>query len=82
MHHSQELPNGFKFKGILDLESQNSVNQIVNNNIEERTRRNTDSYASVNKIWDNSSLDILTRYKQSTDNISDDTLGELPKDYL
>jgi len=79
MHHSQELPNNFKFKGILDLESQNSLNQIVNDNTEERTRRNTDSYAVVNKIWDNSTLDIVTRYKQSTDSIQDDTIGELPK---
>jgi len=77
--HAQELPNKFKFKGSLDLESQQSLNRVVNNNIEERTRRNTDSYASVNKSWDNSSLDILTRFKESTSYTQDDTLGELPK---
>ena len=77
--HTQDLPNKFKFKGSLDLESQQSLNRVVNNNIEERTRRNTDSYASVNKSWDNSSLDILTRYKESTSYTQDDTLGELPK---
>jgi len=77
--HTQELPNKFKFKGSLDLESQQSLNRVVTNNIEERTRRNTDSFASVNKSWDNSSLDILTRFKESTSFTQDDTLGELPK---
>jgi len=77
--HAQNLPNNFKFKGSLDLESQQSLNRIVTNNIEERTRRNTDSFASVNKSWDNSSLDILTRFKESTSFTQDDTLGELPK---
>ena len=77
--HTQDLPNKFKFKGSLDLESQQSLNRIVNNNIEERTRRNTDSYASVNKSWNNSSLDILARFKESTSYTQDDTLGELPK---
>ena len=77
--HTQDLPNKFKFKGSLDLESQQSLNRVVNNNIEQRTRRNTDSYASINKSWDNSSLDILTRFKESTSYTQDDTLGELPK---
>lgn len=79
MHHSQELTNNFKFKGTLDLESHNSLKQISNDNIVERSKRNTDSYAVVNKIWDNSSLDVITRYKQSTDFTKDDTLAELPK---
>jgi LPS-assembly protein len=77
--HTQELPNKFKFKGFLDLESQQSLNRVVNNNVEERTRRNTESYASVNKRWENSSIDILTRYRETTDFTQDDTLGELPK---
>jgi LPS-assembly protein len=77
--HSQELPNNFKFKGTLDLESQQSLNRVVNNNIEERTRRNTDSYASVNKRWENSSIDILTRFRETTNYTQDNTLGELPK---
>ena len=77
--HTQDLPNKFKFKGSLDLESQQSLNRVVNNNIEQRTRRNTDSYASINKSWDNSTLDILTRFKESTSYTQDDTLGELPK---
>ncbi|MEE3252871.1 MAG: putative LPS assembly protein LptD [Nitrospinota bacterium] len=77
--HSQSLPKNFKFKGSLDLESQQSLNRVVNNNIVERTRRNTDSFASINKSWDNSSLDILTRFRESTSFTRDDTLGELPK---
>ena len=77
--HTQELPNNFKFKGSLDLESQQSLNQVVNNNVEERTRRNTESYASINKRWENSSIDILTRYRKSTDFTQDNTFGELPK---
>ena len=31
--HTQDLPNKFKFKGSLDLESQQSLNRVVNNNI-------------------------------------------------
>ncbi len=77
--HTQELPNEFKFKGSLDLESRQSLNRVINNNTEERTRRSTDSYASVNKSWENSSIDILTRYRKSTDPTKDDTFGELPK---
>jgi LPS-assembly protein len=77
--HAQNLPNNFKFKGSLDLESQQSLNRVVNNNTEERTRRNTDSFASINKSWENSSLNILTRFKESTSFTQDDTLGELPK---
>jgi len=77
--HNEKLPNAFKFKGSLDLESRQSLNRVTNNNVEERTRRNTDSYASVSKSWENSSFDILTRYKKSTDPTKDDTLGELPK---
>ena len=77
--HAQNLPNNFKFKGALDLESQQSLNRVVNNNIEERTRRSTDSYASINKSWENSSLNILTRFKESTSFTQDDTFGELPK---
>jgi LPS-assembly protein len=77
--HTQELPNNFKFKGSLDLESQQSLNQVVNNNVEKRTRRNTESYASINKRWENSSIDILTRYRESTDFTQDNTFGELPK---
>jgi LPS-assembly protein len=76
--HTQELPNNFKFKGSLDLESQQSLNQVVNNNVEKRTRRNTESYASINKRWENSSIDILTRYRESTDFTQDNTFGELP----
>ena len=79
MTHAQELPNDVQFSGVLDLESQNSLNQIVNNNTQRRTRRNTDSYATINKIWDSSSLDILTRYRENADDIKDDTFGELPK---
>jgi LPS-assembly protein len=78
MKHAQDLPNKFKFKGVLDLESKQSLNHIVNENIQARTRRNTTSYASVDKRWNNSSLNILTRYQESTNNKQDDVLGELP----
>ena len=79
MNHAQKLPNDVEFMGVLDLESQNSLNQIVNDNIEDRTRRHTNSFVAVNKVWDNSSLDFLARYQESTNSIKDDTLGELPK---
>jgi hypothetical protein len=77
--HTQDLPNDFKFKGSLDLESKQSLNRVISNKIVERTRRYTDSFASVHKSWENSSLDILTRFKESTSYLQDDTLGELPK---
>ena len=78
VRHVQDLPNKFNFKGVLDLESKQSLNQIVNENIQVRTRRNTMSYASVDKRWNNSSLNILARYQGSTNNKQDGVLGELP----
>ena len=78
LNHSQNLQNNFQFKGFLDLQSRKSLNQIVNNNVEDRTRSNTDSYLNINKIWSNSSFDLTARYKKNNDSLSDDTLGELP----
>ncbi|MGY8714170.1 MAG: LPS assembly protein LptD, partial [Verrucomicrobiia bacterium] len=44
-----------------------------------RNRRISNSYATIRKGWDSSSFEILTRYRDSTDISSDQTLGELPQ---
>ena len=76
--HKQEFPNKFKFDGILDLES--GFGRNFSNNSSQRTRRNTDSHATLTKTWDNNStLDILTRYRDSSEDSNDQTFAELPR---
>ena len=76
--HEQQLPNEFEFDGVLDLESEEFNRNFVDNT-SERNRRNSDSYATITKKWDSSTLDILTRYRDSTEQTSDQTFAELPK---
>jgi len=67
--HKQEFANEFKFDGILDLES--GFGRNFSDNSSQRTRRNTDSHATLTKTWDNNhTLDILTRYRDSTQDSS------------
>ena len=77
--HDQHLPADARFKGKLDLESADSFNKTFADNTSLRTRRNSDSFASINKSWDNSTLDFLTRFRDSTEDGRDDTLGQLPQ---
>jgi LPS-assembly protein len=76
--HEQELPYEFEFDGVLDLASEEFNRNFVENT-EERSRRNSTSTATISKKWDNSTLDILTRYRDSSEQNSDQTLAELPK---
>lgn len=76
--HTQNLPMGFKFDGTLDLEGK-EFNKTFNDNTNQRNRRISNSYATIRKNWDSSSFEILTRFRDSTDISSDQTLGELPQ---
>jgi len=76
--HNQDLPHGFKFNGKLDLEGK-EFNKTFNDNINLRNRRNSLSYATARKTWGSGSLEVLTRFRDSTDITSDQTLGELPQ---
>lgn len=76
--HTQDLPMGFKFNGTLDLEGK-EFNKTFNDDTNLRNRRISNSYATARKSWDGSSLEILTRFRDSTDIASDQTLGELPQ---
>ena len=76
--HRQELPYGFKFNGKLDLEGK-QFNKTFNDNLNLRNRRNSLSYATARKNWGSGSLEVLTRFRDSTDIASDQTLGELPQ---
>ena len=76
--HKQDLPMGFQFNGTLDLEGK-EFNKTFNDDTNQRNRRISNSYATVRKSWDSSSLEILTRFRDSTDIASDQTLGELPQ---
>jgi LPS-assembly protein len=77
--HDQVFKNKARFKAKLDLQSSDNFNKTFEDNTNLRTRRNTDSFASLNKIWSNSTLDILTRFRDSTEEGSDDTFGQLPQ---
>ncbi len=72
--HEQTLPDEFEFKGVLDLEGE-EFNRNFSDNTNARSRRNTDSFATIKKIWEHSSLDILTRYRDD----EDQTFAELPR---
>jgi LPS-assembly protein len=76
--HKQELPDEFEFEGVLDLESQ-EFNRNFENNSADRSRRNSDSHATITKSWENSTLDILARYRDSSEQNSDQTFAELPQ---
>jgi LPS-assembly protein len=77
--HDQVFKNRARFKAKLDLESEGNFNKTFADNTNLRTRRNTDSFASLNKSWSNSTLDILTRFRDSTQDGNDDTFGQLPQ---
>ena len=76
--HQQILPFDFKFDGTLDLEGK-QFNRNFDDSTVERARRNSDSHANITKNWETSSLDILTRFRDSTDQSSDQTFAELPE---
>ena len=75
--HSQQL-NDWQFNGVLDLEGA-EYNKTFNDNINLRNRRIANSFATIRKSWESNSFEILTRYRDSTDIASDQTLGELPQ---
>ncbi len=77
--HDQVFKNRARFKAKLDLESDSSFNKTFEDDTNLRTRRNSDSFASLNKNWANSTLDILARYRDSTQDNNDDTFGQLPQ---
>ncbi|MGY8766457.1 MAG: LPS-assembly protein LptD, partial [Nitrospinaceae bacterium] len=76
--HKQILPNNFNFNGALDLQKQ-GFNRNFSNSTSARAQRNTDSHANITKTWEGSSLDILTRFRESSDTGSDQTFAQLPQ---
>jgi len=77
--HDQVFKYNTRFKAKLDLESEDSFNKTFEDDVNLRTRRNTDSFASLNKSWSNSTLDVLLRFRDSTQDDRDDTFGQLPQ---
>ncbi len=77
--HDQVFKNNARLKGKLDLESNDNFNKTFEDDTNLRTRRNTDSFASFNKSWTNSTLDVLTRFRDSTEDTRDDTFAQLPQ---
>jgi len=77
--HSQVFKYNTRFKGQLDLESEDNFSKTFEDNTTLRTRRNTDSFASLEKSWSNSTLDVLVRFRDSTEDARDDTFGQLPQ---
>jgi len=76
--HEQILPGEYNFSGKLDLTNE-EFNRTFSDNTDLRARRNTDSFANITKSWEGSSLDIQTRFRESSQQSSDQTLAELPK---
>ena len=76
--HRQELPLGFKLNAKVDQTSKGNFNQTFRNQTELRTRRSSDSYASLFRNWDNQTFDVLTRYRKSEQFNLDETFGILP----
>ena len=77
--HDQILKKNARLRGKLDIESDDSFNKTFEDNTNLRTRRNSDSFASFNKSWANSTFDILTRYRESTEDSRDDLFAQLPQ---
>ncbi len=77
--HEQVFKNNARFKGKLDLESEDNFSKTFEDDTNLRTRRNTDSFASLNKSWSNSTLDALIRFRDSTEDTRDDTFAQLPQ---
>ncbi|MFQ5482714.1 MAG: putative LPS assembly protein LptD, partial [Nitrospinaceae bacterium] len=71
--HAQTLPLGFQLNAKLDLTSDANFNKIFRNQTENRTRRSSDSFASIFKSWGNQSLDLLARFRESEEENRDDT---------
>jgi len=76
--HHQHLPLGFKLNAKLDQTSKADFNKTFQNQTELRTRRSSDSYASLFRKWDNHSFDILARFRESEQSTVDQTFGLLP----
>ncbi len=77
--HKQELPYGWALNGKLDLTSSDNFNKTFRDQTENRTRRSTDSWATLFKTWGNQSFDLLARLRESEDDGRDDTFGILPQ---
>jgi len=76
--HNQALPDNWQFNGVLDLEGQ-EYNKTFTGDTNLRNRRISNSFATIRKSWESSSLEILTRYRISVDQNNDETHGELPQ---
>jgi len=77
-YDSNDLFKGWTFNGVLDLEGA-EYNKTFTDNINLRNRRISNSFAAIRKSWESNSLEILTRYRISTDRDNDSTYGELPQ---
>ena len=76
--HQQQLPLGFKLNAKLDQTSKANFNQTFRNQTELRTRRSSDSFASLFRKWDNHSFDVLARFRESEQFTLDEAFGILP----
>jgi LPS-assembly protein len=76
--HKQDLPLGFKFNGKLDLESDSSFNKTFEDDVNKRSRRSSDSFGYIHRSWTDTTVDILARYRDSSEENRDDTFAHLP----
>jgi len=76
--HKQKLPGDVQLLARLDQTSSANFNKTFRSQTELRTRRSSDSFLSVFKGWDNHSVDVLGRYRESEQFNRDDTFGIVP----
>jgi len=76
--HQGTAPLGFQLNARLDRTSGVNFNKTFRNQTEVRTRRSSDSFASLFRAWESNSFDILTRLRESEEDDRDDTFGILP----
>ena len=63
--NSEDLPNGWIFNGILDLEGK-EYNKTFTDDTNLRNRRISNSFATIRKSWQGNSFEVLTRYRVSS----------------
>ncbi len=77
--HDQIIADNWQVSGKLDLVGDNNFDKTFNDATSLRTRRSTDSFLSVNRVWNNHTLDFISRFRDSTERGRDDTFAQLPQ---
>ncbi len=78
-NHRQEFIYNIKGLARLDLLSDDNPDKEFSDITDDRTRRQTDSYLSLIKNWENRSLEFLTRYREGLERGRNERFGQIPQ---